>query len=538
MTGNYNGKRDLVNIGVDFGISMTVIAVAGPDLAGHTLGFPGISREFSESRESTPVHGIPSLIEYREGKAVRWGDEAARWGAADDPATARWLRHYLCEGSTVRIPTGNGRLAGYDEAAADFLAPVLTRALRNYPGSGLVFTHPQDAPAAYLEFLRQVARTSKAASISFLSEYEAAVTGYRYSPENGEPFLVFTFDETGMIMTVLATDERSPDPGERGLRVLLQVTGSIGCHVIDNRILQDLQAKVRLPGNDPRAVRLAPMLRYEASRLRECLTVTGEKEVRITDPLSGKTFSAVYTTADFNRVLADHEIMPALHECISRALSAMRMRGWDIRRVRAVLMLGAGCALPAVKDAVQSRFEESVVYADHPRDAVARGAAEYASPAPDQDRISSSYALRYWDPSAREHHYRFIVHSGTRFPSPGQVARIVISAAYDGQTLLGIPLYEIGGSAGGSVLQIELVSDPGGGMRLAGPARDADSPGQVVHANEHSPTLLVATPPASKGEPRFECTFTIDARRYLCLSARDLLTGTMVKLNVPVHRLS
>jgi hypothetical protein len=130
------------------------------------------------------------------------------------------------------------------------------------------------------------------------------------------------------------------------------------------------------------------------------------------------------------------------------------------------------------------------------------------------------------------------VHSGTRYPSAGQVARIVISAAYDGQTLLGIPLYEIGGTAGRGTPQIELVSDTGGGVRLAGPAQDTESPGQVRHANERSPTLLVATPPARKGEPRFECTFTIDPDRNLCLSARDLVTGTLVKVNAPVHRLT
>jgi hypothetical protein len=73
-------------------------------------------------------------------------------------------------------------------------------------------------------------------------------------------------------------------------------------------------------------------------------------------------------------------------------------------------------------------------------DAIARGAAGYAAPAPAQDRIACSYALRYWDSATQEHHYRFLVHSGTRYPSAGQVARVVISAAYAGQTHLGIPL--------------------------------------------------------------------------------------------------
>jgi molecular chaperone DnaK (HSP70) len=526
-----------VQLGVDFGVSSTVIAVSGPGLACHTLEFPGISREFPASPESAAAHAIPSLIGYEGGKAVRSGDEVLREGAGDSPATARWLRRYLCDKSPVLIPAGNGCTVGYREAASDFLAPLLTRALRLYPGVRLVFTIPPDAPAEYLEFLQRVARTAGVSSSAFLNEERAAAAGYGYSPAVGEPFIIVSFTETGLEVTVLAADDRMAGLHDGGLRVLAQATGSVGCRALDSWIVQDLVSKFRLLASDSRAARLAPQLRYEAARLREYLPAMDEKEVRLEDPGSGKIFTAVFTTADFDRILADHDVVPALQECISRALSAMRMRGGDESGVRAVLLLGAGCALPAVQEAVRSRFSGALVYADHTLDAVARGAAEYAAPAPAQDRITCSYALRYWDPAAQEHHYRFLVHSGTRYPSAGQVARIVISAAYDGQTHLGIPLYEIGGTAGGAVPQIELVSDTGGGVRLAGPARDANEKGQVVHANERSPTLLVATPPARKGEPRFECTFTLDTERNLCLSARDLVTGALVKLNAPVHRL-
>jgi hypothetical protein len=373
-----------------------------------------------------------------------------------------------------------------------------------------------------------------------ISEYDAALAGYGYSPPDGEPFVLITFSETDLEVGVFARD-RHPGTGAGGgsrLRVLAQATGPVNCRAIDSWIVQDLLLKFRLLESDPRAARLMPEVWYEAARLREHLPVAGEKEVRLTDTVSGKTFTALCTTADLARVLEDHEVIPALQECISRALSAMRMRGGDAGEVRSVLLLGAGCALPVVQETVRSHFAGSEVHTGHLLDAVARGAAGYAAPAPAQDRISRTYALRYWDPAVQEHHYRFLVHSGTRYPSAGQVARIVISAAYDGQTLLGIPLYEIGGNAEGGMPQIELVSETGGGVRLAGPAQDAGSRGQVVHANERSPTLLVATPPARKGEPRFECTFTIDPERNLCLSARDLVTGTLVKVNTPVHRMT
>lgn len=528
-----------MRLGVDFGLSATVIAVVCPGRDSCTLEFPGISREFPASPGNLPVHFVPSFVEYRDGRAVRVGEEVLSGGTSDSPGTARWLRRYLCDRSPVQVPAGNGRMVRYDEAAADFLIPILSHTLGQYPGAPLIFTLPPDAPPEYGEFLQRIARTAGAASCSMVSEYDAVLAGYGCIPPPGEPFVVITFFETDPEVIILVRDGvPGRTTGEGGLRVLSQATGTAGCRVLDTWITQDLLVKFRLLENDPRAVRIMPQLRYEAARLREHLALVGGMEVRLTDAVSGKILTALCTTADLDRILADHEVIPSLQECTGRALSGMRTRDGDESRIRSVFLLGAGCSLPAVQDAIRSRFPGAAVYADHPLDAVARGAAAYTAPAPAQDRITCSYALRYWDPAVQEHHYRFLVHSGTRYPSAGQVARIVISAAYDGQTLLGIPLYEIGGTAGRGVPQIELVSDTGGGVRFAGPAQDAESPGQVMHANERSPTLLVATPPARKGEPRFECTFTIDPDRNLCLSARDLVTGTLVKVNAPVHRLT
>jgi len=538
MTAEERPDKGGVRLGVDFGLSATVIAIAGPGRDSCTLEFPAISHRVPAPPGDIPVHFVPSVVEYHDGRAVRAGEEVHGGGTADSPSTARWLRQYLCDPSPVQVPAGNGRMVRYDEAAADFLVPILAQALDQYPNAPLIFTLPPDAPAEYGVFLQRVAREAGATSCSMVSEYEAVLAGYGCTPSPGEPFVIITFSETDPGVIVLVRDGLyGRVTGKGRLRVLSQATSTAGCRVLDAWITQDLLGKFRLLESDPRAVRLMPQIRYEAARLREHLSLMGGMEVRLTDTVSGKTFTASFRTADLDRILADHGVIPSLQECIGRALSTMQTHGGDESRIRSVFLLGAGCSLPAVQEAVRSRFPDAVVYASHPLDAIARGAAEYAAPVPAQDRITCSYALRHWDAVLKEHHYRFLVHSGTRYPSAGQVARIVISAAYDGQTLLGIPLYEIGGSAGAGAPQIELVSDTGGGVRLAGPAQDAESPGQVVHANERSPTLLVATPPARKGEPRFECTFTIDPERNLCLSARDLVTGTLVKVNAPVHRM-
>jgi molecular chaperone DnaK (HSP70) len=322
------------------------------------------------------------------------------------------------------------------------------------------------------------------------------------------------------------------------MRVLGRAVAATGTHAIDGWIVQDLYSRFRLLESDPRAVLLAPRLRYEAARLRERLPVTKEEAICLTAEVPGRTFGTVYTPADLERILVAQRVPGAVTDCIDRAFSAMRLKGADTHDVRTVLLTGEGGALPAVQDAVRRHLPSCTLYAGHPADAVACGAALSPAPVKAKDRIARSYALRYWDGGQQEHHYRFLVHAGTRFPSAGQVARVVISAAYDGQTHLGIPLYEMGGGDGGEAPGIELVSEAGGGVRLAGPEQDAAGGQEAVHANERTPTLLPANPPARKGEPRFECTFTIDPDRNLRLSARDLVTGSIVKLDWPVHRLT
>jgi molecular chaperone DnaK (HSP70) len=138
------------------------------------------------------------------------------------------------------------------------------------------------------------------------------------------------------------------------------------------------------------------------------------------------------------------------------------------------------------------------------------------------------------------HGYRLLVRGGTPYPSAGQVARLVISAAYDGQTHLGIPLYECRNGDGQQVPchSIELVAATGGGLRCADAATSPSDQHPPIRVNERESMFLVADPPAKKGEPRFEVTFTIDGTKQLAVTARDVQTGRLVKEAVPFFRLT
>jgi hypothetical protein len=533
-----SSQQDRIQIGVDFGMNTTVIAVSDPVCGCHTLKFPGISREYLQKENENPVHAIPCLIQYEHGRAIRIGDEVSLAGACDLPTTARWMRQHLCDRSPVQIAAGKDRLVRYDEASEEFLNLILTQTLEEYPHAGLVFALPDCAPAEFSDLLNRIARAAGASSCAWVHEYWSVASGNGYLPVIGEPFLIITCSDTGIEIAATVPEDVPGNTSEQGMRILARVTGTPGCRAIDTRIRQDLLKKFRLLECDQRAAYLAPKILYEAARARELIPRNGEYAIQIKDINSEKPLLAMYTTADLNRVLDDSGIIMTLQDSIDRTFSTLRMRGVDQNKIRNVFLVGTGCCLPAVKDAIRSRFPQAIVFSDHPVDAAARGAATSASQGTIRDRIVCSYALRYWDPVTREHHYRFLVHSGARYPSMGQIARIIISAAYDGQTHLGLPLYEIGEPAGNPGPGIELIAEGNGGVRLAGPVQKTGTQGTATPVNAHNPTLLVATPAARKGEPRFECTFTIDPERNLCISARDLVTGVLVKTNVVVHHLT
>jgi molecular chaperone DnaK (HSP70) len=522
-------------LGIDFGENTTVIAIHDRDEMSPTLEIPGISREMNGVCPGSIVHVIPSLIHYDGDGTVRTGCEVVRAGQAGSPATASGMRRYLFDRSPARIPAGDGRTVACSDAAAEFLTGILSRAVTLFPGeTDLIFVLPADAPPEYSGWLDRIGKASGARSPFWVNEYLATAAGYGISPRAGEPFLVLSFTESGISAAIVIPD----DSLAGGARTAAGASASTGTRMVDAWIVQDLLARFRLLESDPRAERIRPQVVSEAERAREIIPLEGLAGITATDPLSGKTYTARYGVEDLLRVLERNEVLDSVQQVLDRTLSAFLARGGDESRITNVFLTGSGCSLPGTEERIRRRLPGARLHADHLMDAAARGAAGYRAPGREPDRIINSYALRYWDPQAHEHRFRFLVSSGARFPSQGQAARISISAAYDGQTHLGIPVWKIAGSDE-KECGIELVADVAGGVRLAGPAEETGTrEAAAVPVTERNPTLLVADPPAKKGEPRFECTFTIDRERNLCLSARDLLTGALVKLNAPILQMT
>lgn len=524
-------------LGMDFGDGAIVCTTAMPDGRGYQiLAFPDWSQEISDPDDQAPVHRIPALIHYPDRGGRYIGCEVLAAGCADSPSTGRWIRSYLLEESTAQVFQGEDRRIPFREAAADLLTAILARAVKEHPDlHSVAFSIPDGAPGWYSGWLSTIARSAGLATCHTIDECAAAAAGYDIPAGKGQSFLIFAFDETTLGFSVV----RSPGSLDTGkMDMIGSARTDTGFRVLEGWIAQEIIAKSRIRYHGTQARQLLESALSGTERVLMHLIHDVEAEAEFPDPISGRTVSVKVTAADIARVLDDHGLPRILNDTLRRALGAAHARGYDNPPPSAVLMIGPGSALPAVQELVRQRFPGVNVLHNRPSDAIARGAVLYRPRDHAPDRIRNDYALRYWDPAAREHRYRFLVRGGARFPSAGQVARITISAAYDGQARLGIPLYEIRTGPQETTPALELVLDPAGGARLAGPGSDAGEGNPPVLVNGRNPTLLAADPPAVKGEPRFELTFAIDRERQLCLTARDLITGKLVRRDIPVYRLT
>ncbi|MFA5222585.1 MAG: Hsp70 family protein [Methanoregula sp.] len=525
-------------LGVDFGNGNTVVALRDERGTIRLYDFPGWSCPFPVAGQEHSVPRIPSQIQYSDS-CTRYFGAAALPDSMVPAGMARWLRHYILKNSAVQIPVAGGKTTGYRNAGTDFLTVLLTYASHNTPGiNEVVFSVPENAPDSYSMWLRTVA-TAAGFSIPFvIDEACAAARGYGLPLLPGSLFLLIDFHTEGFDIALVTPCEFSHDKGSQHSRVLGMAHDDMSGSAIDTWIVQDILARNRLQETDPRVTRLLPLIRNEVERAREALVLNTDTEVQVTDPISGFSLTAQFSMTDLCLIFEKRGLFAAFNRTMDRALSVSGIHGQEEDRITAVLMVGECSAISCVQDAVQQRWGADRVYCNHPTDAIARGAATASPKTPEPNRIRSDYAIRHWDPVAREYRYRFIVRNGARYPSAGQVARFIISGAYDGQVYLGIPLCEIRTESHDQHSHIELVSNKKGELQIAGPAPDAMPAICPALVNEEEPTLLHAAPPAKKGEPRFELTFFLDREGYLCLNARDLLTGLMVKRDAQVFRLN
>jgi molecular chaperone DnaK (HSP70) len=529
---------------VDFGTSNTVVAVWDEERReGVPLHIPDYGRTLSYRAGTDATEAIsivPSLIHYAaDGR--RWlGKQVLTQNLYDSERTFRWMKRYIARRSPVKIRV-DGREISHHDAGRDFLAAVLTFAAAelNLHDEEIALSVPVEAFEHYEDWLTGVAEAVGLPRFRLIDEPSAAALGYGAFIQPGDVYLIFDFGGGTLDVAAVLIEEDTGQVSGRRCRVLGKAGADLGGATIDGWIFQEILRQNGRTDGDDDVRRLSRVLLVECERAKERLSF--QERVDIVARLSAKGPELVGSlTRDQLEDLFDrHEAFTQVDHTIRRALNAARERGYTEDNIKAVLMVGGTSLTPAVQKTVQRIFGRDRALLHRPLDAVARGAAAFVAGVDFYDHIQHDYAVRYLDPHTSAYEYRPIVRRGTPYPTKEPVARLTVKASHDGQSQLGIAVFELGERAQlPSELPVELVFDPLGAARVRAVTVEEEERRYYFWINEDKPTFLTADPPAQKGEPRFEVEFGIDTNKRLLITVRDLRTKQITHRDFPMVRLT
>ncbi|HVN53493.1 MAG TPA: Hsp70 family protein [Anaerolineaceae bacterium] len=526
-------------LAIDFGTSNTVLSL-WDETRGEAVPYhiPDYGRLLAQEGEQISV--IPSLIHYGANK-TRWiGNQVLAHNLYQSERTFRWMKRYISSRSPIRIRI-DGRDTTPSDAGKDFLSTILLVASQEL-GIGeeeVAFSIPVEAYEHYEDWLSQTAEEAGMPRFRLIDEASAAALGYGAHIQPGSVYLILDFGGgTLHVAVILIEDEESTATGRR-CRVLGKAGVDIGGASIDQWLFEETLRRNQRTDMDDDIRPISNSLLVECERVKEALSFKDQAELSLMNPHTGSLLTASFTRQEFEDLLDKHDVYAEINRTIRAALNSARERGFSEDDIQAALVVGGSSQIPSVKRTVRQIFGNDHVFAHHPLDAVARGAAAFVAGVDFFDHIQHDYAIRYRDAANGDYDYRVIVPRGTPYPTSSPVAKLAIKATYPGQAQLGIAIFEIGvQKTRPNVQPFELVFDPSGAARIMKVTPDEAERRTLFWMNEQTPTFLKADPPAGEGEPRFEVEFNIDENKRLLITARDIKTNRLTHRDFPVVKLS
>ncbi len=530
-------------LAVDFGTSNTVVAVWDETRGdGTPLHIPDYGVLLNGEGEQISV--VPSLIHYMPDRR-RWiGAQVLQQNLYHAPHTFRWMKRYIANRSPIKLRLDGRQISPFD-AGRDFLTGVLlfAREELDIADEEIALTVPVESFEHYEDWLSEVAETAGMPRFRLIDEPSAAALGYGAHIQPGDVYLIFDFGGGTLDISVVLIEE---DTGQtsggagRRCRVLGKAGVELGGMTLDQWLFQEVLRRCGRTDLDEDVRQVSNALLVECERAKERLSFQERADVSVVNPYTGAVLSAEFTRAQFEALLDAHDAFATLDRTLRRALNGARERGYREEDIKAVLMVGGSSQIPAVRNTLNRIFGKDRVLLNRPLDAVARGAAAFVAGVDFYDHIQHDYAIRFLNRQKGDYDYRVIVNRGTPYPTDEPLARLQVKTSHEGQTQLGIAIFEISErhSRRSDERPMELVFDPSGAARVVDVAPDDEERRSYFWMNEGSPMFLSANPPGKQGEARFAVEFSIDGNKRLLLTARDLKTGSLTHRDYPVVKLT
>ena len=545
----------MARVGIDFGTGNTVIAVYNETLGrAETLDIPSIATAMIYRLEPgappRTVFVIPSLIHFSKEETLI-GDQILARGLAEHPDTMRWMKRDIAHRVMRRRQTAQG-FKSAAEAGAEFMKLLLgqARTRLNFEEDEITFTAPTEAFETFTDWLRRIAEDMGIRRFRMLDEPTACVLGYHGAARKDEHFLVFDFG-CGTLDVLAARIDFTSGAEKKATEL-----GKAGCDLggmdIDRWIFQDFCTRHNLSDYEKRTLEAVIQRQAEAAKIALSDPDQEEAELNVLSESDGRTrvLRTVYRVTckacargrpglqdkpgesclgcllQANNFLT--RTRAKLDEALENASVKTGLRREDIAKV---LVTGGTSLVPCVGKLLSDCFGGRVEY-QSPFDAVAQGACKgIVEPILQHDCYVETY-----DKAKKKYVYEPLFKAGTEYPTkPAEAVPKWASGANDGQTRLGLKIFEVGQvrrrSLGDSIL------DAGGRLKDDFAVNENFS---YVCLNAANPMFLMADPPINtqRDEKRFLCTFSVGEQKRLLLTVMDNLTGKPLLKDHPVVRLS
>ena len=521
-------------LGIDFGTSNTLITYWDDhQQKGYSLDIPEFSRPYLQAGEK--VHLIPSLIHYAADKR-RWiGNQVLNRGLYGSNRTMRWMKRYISQRSPYKL-----RLDGQEltpaAAARDFLLTLLAYAtpLVSDDIQTIGMSVPVEAFEHYDNWLNSIVHDAGFSSFRIIDEPSAAALGYGEHIQPGSIYLIFDFGGGTLHAGMIIIEDEKKGAALSRCRVLGKAGRDIGGSTIDRWLFEYALSALNRNSDEDAVKTISNQLIVNCEQAKEHLTTAAETVLQ-----TGLPGGDLHLSRDmFENILEEHHLFTQINQTIRSTLNAARERGYGEESIQSILLIGGSSQIPSVRRTIEQAFGRERVRVDHPMDAVALGAARLAGGTDFYDFIQHDYAIRYTNPETGEYAYKTIVQKGTSYPTAEPVASMTIKASHNGQTRLGIAIFEISAQSSENKENFELVFDFEGYARMMPLTSLEKDQRQYFWMNENSPTFIQANPPAVVGEGRFEVKFFINPNKQLALSVYDINISTIILDQTQVVKLS
>jgi molecular chaperone DnaK (HSP70) len=388
----------------------------------------------------------------------------------------------------------------------------------------VVFTVPVGAFELYLDWFQDLAQRLGLPTVQMVDESTAAALGYAVK-RPGSVVLVVDFGggtlDLSLIRTSASQIQNPKSTIQNSLRaeVLAKSDAYIGGVDIDVWIVEHYLRQIGSSREEVKEIGWQNLLEV-AERLKIKLSTAEAAKESWFDDENFISHELQLSQADLTEVLEERQLLEQLRGALDEVLVIALSKGINKTNIEQVLLVGGSCQIPAVQQLIISYFGRQKVKLDKPFEAVAHGALALGQLVEVEDYLRHSYAIRLWEPYAKQYSYFSLFDKGVRYPCQ-RSEPLTLQVAIQGQKEIRLDIGEVA-----DVSQAEVTYDAQG--RMTSSNLNQQTCFRSLSGTQNQVCVAHLEPPGETGVDRIEVNFEVNEQRVLLATVKDLLTGKVL----------